>query len=230
MRVIFVGASRLTLHTARLLLERGHDVVVIEKVRELAASLNGMLPCGVIQGDGSTPAILKEADPANSDYLFCVTDNDQTNIIASLVGRSLGFRHVVTRIDDPEFQHICIELGLEDTIIPSRTISRYLAAIVEGQRPISMSAMIKNDAALFSFVVGEQDAMRVDQLALPRNCRLVLLYRGDKFILPDDDTALKEEDEAVVLCHASSLDKLRERWRHAELGRDDLVPGSLADT
>ena len=223
MRAVFVGASRLTLHTARLLLERGHDVVVIESRRDKAESLHEIIPCGVIQGDGSTPAILKEADPAASDYLFCVTDNDQTNIIASLVGRSLGYRHVITRIDDPEFEHVCIELGLGNTIIPSRTISRYLAAIVQGQKPISMSAMIKNDAALFSFVVSEQDAVTVDQLGLPKDTRLVLVYRGDKFILPNSDTQLKEDDEAVVLCHADALEKLRERWVHADLGKDDLV-------
>lgn len=223
MRAVFVGASRLTLHTARLLLERGHDVVVIEKDRELAESLTEKMPCGVIQGDGSTPAILKEADPAISDYLFCLTDNDQTNIIASLVGRTLGYHHVITRIDNPEFEHVCVELGLENTIIPSRTISRYLAAIVQGQKPISMSAMIKNDAALFSFVVSAQDAVAADQLDLPKRCRLIMIYRGDKFLLPDADTLLKEDDEAVVLCHADALDKLRERWIHADLGKDDLV-------
>ncbi len=225
MRTVFVGASRLTLHTARLLLERGHDVVVVEKHRDKAESLTGLIPCGVIQGDGSTPAILKEADPESSDYLFCVTDNDQTNIIASLVGRSLGFKHVITRIDDPEFEHICLELGLEDIIIPSRTTSRYLASIVQGQKPISMSAMIKNDAVLFSFVVTAQDEVTVAQLSLPRNARLVLLYRGDTFILPDADTALKEDDEAVVLCHSDALEKLRERWIHTDLGRDEKLNG-----
>lgn len=221
MRVIIVGASRLTLHTARLLLARGHDVVVIEKDREKAAALATQMPCGVIQGDGSTPAILQEADPANSDYLFCVTDNDQTNIIASLLGRSLGFRQIVTRIDDPEFEHVCLELGLENTIIPSRTISRYLAAVVQGQKPISMSAMIKNDAAMFSFVVSEHDAVAVGELDLPKNCRLMFLYRGDKFILPDADTVLKEDDEAVIVCHADQLDSLRQRWLHTDLARDE---------
>ncbi len=102
MRVIFVGASRLTMHTARLLLKSGHDVVIIERDPERIENLRSELGCGVIHGDGSKPAILREADPLNSDYLFCFTDNDQTNIIASLLGRSLGFKHVVTHIDDPD--------------------------------------------------------------------------------------------------------------------------------
>ena len=222
MRIVFVGASNLTFHTARLLLKRGHDVVVIEKNEQTIQELIETIGCGVIHGDGSKPAILQEADPGNSDYLFCLTDNDQTNIISSLVGRSLGFAQVVTRIDDPEFEHICIELGLENTIIPSRTISRYLAAMVQGEKSLSISAMIKNDAALFSFVVEDHEAVTVQELKLPNDCRLMFLYRGDKFILADADTPLKTDDEVVIVCHSNSLPQLRSRWVHTDLGKDEL--------
>jgi len=226
MRIVFVGASSLTYHTARLMLQRGHDVVVIEQDHVTVQELVESLGCGVIHGDGSKPAILQEADPGNSNYLFCVTDNDQTNIISSLVGRSLGYPQVVTRIDDPEFEHICIELGLENTIIPSRTISRYLAAMVQGEKSLSISALIKNDATLFSFVVEKQDAVTVQELGLPEDCRLMFLYRGDKFILTDDTTQLKTGDEVVIVCHSDKLPQLRSRWIHTDLGKDELANNS----
>lgn len=222
MRIVFVGASSLTFHTARLLLQRGHDVVVIERNEHMIQELMESIGCGVIHGDGSKPAILQEADPGNSDYLFCVTDNDQTNIISSLVGRSLGYAQVVTRIDDPEFEHICIELGLENTIIPSRTISRYLAAMVQGEKSLSISAMVKNDAAMFSFVVEDHEAVAVKELKLPEDCRLMFLYRGDKFILADDNTQLKADDEVVIICHSNKLEQLRSRWVHTDLSKDEL--------
>ena len=222
MRIVFVGASSLTFHTARLLLQRGHDVVVIVRNEHIIQELMESIGCGVIHGDGSKPAILQEADPGNSDYLFCVTDNDQTNIISSLVGRSLGFAQVVTRIDDPEFEHICIELGLENTIIPSRTISRYLAAMVQGEKSLSISAMVKNDAALFSFVVEDHETVTVKELKLPEGCRLMFLYRGDKFILAEDNTQLKTGDEVVIICHSNKLEQLRSRWVHTDLSKDEL--------
>jgi len=219
MRVVFVGASRLTVHAARLLLKSGHDVVIIESDADVIKALASELGCGIIRGDGSKPVILKEADPHDTDFLFCLTDNDQTNIIASLVGRSLGFRHVVTRIDDPEFEHICLELGLENPIIPSRAISRHLEAMVEGETALSISAMIKSDAALFSFVIPAEDAGPVDKLDLPDDARLVIVYRGDRFIIADEGTELKKGDEAIVLCHQDSLDQLRKRWVHVALER-----------
>lgn len=94
---------------------------------ERIEDLSDRLDCSFLNGDGSTPAILREVGPEQTDVLFCLTDSDQANLISGLVGRSLGFRRVILSIQDSEFEGICRELGLvEDTILPSRTISRYL--------------------------------------------------------------------------------------------------------
>lgn len=127
MRVVFIGASSLAVVTAKLMRERGDEVVIIEHDKDHIDALTEELDCGFLHGDGSKPAILREADPNGTNVLFALTDNDQANILASLVGRSLGFKRVVTKIQDAELEHICKELGLEDIIVPSRTIGRFLA-------------------------------------------------------------------------------------------------------
>jgi TrkA-N domain len=76
------------------------------------------MDCSFLQGDGSQPNILREVDPAHTDVLYCLTDCDQANVIARLVGRSLGFKRIVTSIGNPQFEGICHELGLKDTITP----------------------------------------------------------------------------------------------------------------
>jgi trk system potassium uptake protein TrkA len=127
MRAVFIGAGSLAVVTAKLIRERGEEVVIIEQDKERIDALSEEVDCGFLHGDGSKPAMLREADPEHTDVLFALTGNDQANILASLVGRSLGFKRVVTKIEDYEFEHICKELGLEDVIVPSRTVGRYLA-------------------------------------------------------------------------------------------------------
>jgi trk system potassium uptake protein TrkA len=127
MRAVFIGAGSLAVMTAKLIRERGEEVVIIEQDKERIDALAEQIDCGFLHGDGSKPAMLREADPEHTDVLFALTGNDQANILASLVGRSLGFKRVVTKIDDFEFEHICRELGLEDVIVPSRTVGRFLA-------------------------------------------------------------------------------------------------------
>jgi trk system potassium uptake protein TrkA len=215
MKAVFVGSSTLTVMTTRLLLKRGHEVVIVELDKARIESLADEVACGFVQGDGSKPAILRETDPAHTDFLFCLTDNDQTNIIAGMVGRSLGFARVVTKIEDPEFEHICLELGLEDMIMPALTIGRYLADMLEGQDLLELSAMIKDEARVVSFVAQAPDAGPVNALQLPADSRVICLYRNGKFMLADEDTVLKDDDEVVVLTHRRNLADLQARWATA---------------
>jgi trk system potassium uptake protein TrkA len=216
MRAVFIGAGTLTLMTARFLLKRGHEVVIIERDKALAEELPQQLDCGVLQGDGSKPAILREADPDNTDILFCLASSDQANIIAALVGRSMGFKRVVAKIDDPEFEHICLELGLEDTIIPARTIGRHLADMCEGQDPLEVSTMIRDEARVLSFVVHEAQEGSIADLNLPKQSRVVCVYRDGGLVLPDEDLGLKAGDEIVLITDRDSVEKLTELVRQAD--------------
>jgi trk system potassium uptake protein TrkA len=213
MRIVFVGGGEFSANTARLLVERGHEVVIIEADRQKIDELSADLDCSFLHGDGSRPHLLREVDPKHTDLLFCLTDNDQQNIIASLVGRTLGFTRVVTRIHDPDFETICLELGLENTIIPSRTISRYLADMVAGVDILELSTVIKGEARFFHFKIDESgEGNTVSGLELPDRTRAICYYRDDQFALADADTKLRKGDELVLICHSENLAKLEERF------------------
>ena len=133
MRTVFIGAGEISIETAKALVKKGYEVIIIETDKAKIDELSEEMDCSFLQGDGSRPDILREVNPEKTDILFCLTDSDQANVLASLLGRSLGLKRVVTSIRDGQFEGICRELELEDTIIPSRTISRYLQDMVAGK-------------------------------------------------------------------------------------------------
>jgi trk system potassium uptake protein TrkA len=213
MRAVLIGAGSLGVMTARLLLRHRHEVVLIDTDKERLEAIAAELDCGFLCGDGSKPALLREAGPEHTDRLFCLTNNDQTNILASLVGRSLGFPHIVTRIEDPEFEHICIELGLENPIIPARTIGRYLADMFEGRDPLEISTMIRDEARVFSFVAHEEeDLTSIEELPLADEIRVICIYRHGTLLIPGGKDKLEDGDEVVLITHSKNLEKLKERW------------------
>lgn len=213
MRAVFIGGGELAVMTARQLLGMGFEVIVIESDKSRIEDLSADLDAGFIHGDGSKPAILREANPQATDFLFSLTGNDQHNIIASLVGRSLGYERVVTRIEDPSYEHICMELGLEDVIVPDYTISRYLADMCAGHNPLEVSAVVKGDARIFSFVANEGEEGPVDELQLPKGSIVAFYYRKEELVLPGSDAELRKGDEVVIICHSKVLPELEERWK-----------------
>lgn len=213
MRIAFVGAGETTERTAELLIERAHEVIIIERSKEKIEDLSDRLDCSFLHGDGSSPHILREVSPEQTDVLFCLTDSDQANLIAGLVGRSLGFKRVILSIEDPEFEGICRELKLEDTILPSRTISRYLADMVEGLDILELSTVIKGEARFFSFTVDAEKGKVVAELDLPEDARAICYYREGRFSLVNDEAKLRKGDELVILTHSGNIAELTERWQ-----------------
>ncbi len=139
MRLVFVGATAVAVATAQQLIEAGHQVVIIERDAERIKELDGKLDCAFLNGDGSKPDMVREADPGATDIFYCVTAHDQTNIIAGLIAKNLGVPRVVIIIENEDFLPICEELGLTDTIIPIRAISRDLAGLT-GREAASAAA------------------------------------------------------------------------------------------
>lgn len=212
MKVVFIGASSLAVATAERLLRVGHEVIIIEKDKSVIEALMGQIDCAFMHGNGSKPAILKETDPDSIDVLFCLTKSDEANIIASLVARSLGVKRVITRIEDPEFEHICVELGLNDTIVPTLTNARYLANIAAGRNILELSAVFRGNVRLFSFIVDEADEGLVGQLPLPKQTRAIFGYRDNVFMPLDSESRLQKGDEVVLVTTADEYEKLHDRW------------------
>lgn len=213
MRTVFIGASAVSVETAKELINKGHEVVIIETDKAKIDELSEEMDCSFLRGDGSQPNILSEVNPGQTDFLFCFAGSDQANVIASLVGRSLGFKRVVTSIGDPQFEGICLELGLEDTIIPSRTISRHLVDMVRGEETIELSTIIKDEARFFTFIAKDEEAVPAKELNLPDGARVICYYREGKFSLAHQETSFRVDDEVIILTHSKHLPALQKRWQ-----------------
>jgi trk system potassium uptake protein TrkA len=213
MRIAFVGGGELTAKTAERLIKQGHKVVIVESDKSRIDELSEILDCSFLEGDGSNPAVLREVDPEGTEMLLCLTGKDQDNIIASLVGRSLGFQRVFTRIVNPEYESICVELGLTDTIIPSRTISRFLVDMIEGVGILELSTVLRGDARFFVFAAREEDAGPVKELGLGKGAKAICFYHGDEFHIADEDSELAQGDDVVVLTDRSHIPALRDKWK-----------------
>ena len=97
MNIIIVGAGAIGLHMARTLSDEEHSICVIEQDEKLAAELNEQLDSRVLHGSGASVEILEEAGIAKCDALFALTSHDHTNLVCSLIGKSLGARRSIAR-------------------------------------------------------------------------------------------------------------------------------------
>jgi len=211
MRVVFVGASSLAVTSARLLIEKGHEVVVIDEDAARIDALSDDLDCGLITGNGTRPAVLDQVGPRATDFLFCLTNRDEANILAAVVGRSIGFGRVVPKIEDPDLESICTELGLGDVIVPDRGMATILVDLVEGRSNVALTTVVGGGLRFLAIEVPE-GVHTCEELGLPEAARPIARNRGGESSIADASTKLEAGDEVVLVVTEDRVEEVRARF------------------
>jgi trk system potassium uptake protein TrkA len=77
MRTVFIGAGEVSVETAKALSNKGHEVIIIEIDKAKIDELSEEIDCSFLQGDGSQPNTLREVNPAQTDFLSCLSSSNQ---------------------------------------------------------------------------------------------------------------------------------------------------------
>ncbi|MCK5379705.1 MAG: NAD-binding protein, partial [Acidobacteria bacterium] len=122
MKAIVVGGGLVGSSLAAKLASDGHDVILVERDRELVRELNERLDVQMLVGNGTTVPVLKRAGIEGCDLLLATTDSDEANMVVALVGSALfNVPRVVARLRDEghkeSFRSIASEMGGERLLI-----------------------------------------------------------------------------------------------------------------
>ena len=106
MHVIVVGCGRVGSTAANELIERGHDVVVIDRHREAFRRLGSGFTGTTMTGVGFDRNVLARAGITDQGAVMAVTSGDNSNILIARVAReTFGVERVVARIYDRSEEH-----------------------------------------------------------------------------------------------------------------------------
>ncbi|SMH57516.1 TrkA family potassium uptake protein [Maritimibacter sp. HL-12] len=211
MRIVIVGASRFGLATTEQFLEKGHEVVLVDSDRDKLLALEEEIDCGMLHGDGSLPSVQREAFGDHADALVLLTNNDDVNILAAAVGKSIGFERVLPQIVRAELISVCEELGLEDLIAPHSKIARSIVHLLEDNEDASVELRFHKGLQVVGYQVPESmDGQTVGELGLPRRSRAFGIARGEDEDLVSDDTRLHTGDKLVLLIDDNIRDELND--------------------
>ena len=92
MHVVVVGAGEVGSYVADRLSREGHDVAIVDLSSSKLRRLDDALDVLTVVGSGTHPETLSRAGIEHSELLVAVTANDEANLVASMVGKSMGVR------------------------------------------------------------------------------------------------------------------------------------------
>lgn len=186
------------------------DIKIIEQDRQRAELIAGSLRSGaiVLHGDALDGALLEEAQVGSSETVVAVTNDDETNIFASVLAKQLACKRAITLVNKPSYGALMPTLGINSVVSPSAvTISTVLQHVRHG--PIAAIYSLREDfGEIVEAEITASSRLTVrplDELGLPPGFRIGLVVRDEKVFVPLADTRLREGDHIIALVTYSYL-------------------------
>ena len=203
MYVIIVGCGRIGFNLTRALLTVGHEVTVIDRSSAQLENASREIGSIVLQGDGSSLDVLREAGAKRADLIIAVTGDDSANLAVCQMAKHV-FKTATTMgmIKNPSHASIFRLLGVDRVInsthlilsnieeaVPSRGLMHLLELQRYGMDIVALS--IPGDAA----AIGKP----ISELEMPPNSFVTLVVKSNGPVLPHHDLPLQEGDEVIAV-------------------------------
>jgi len=115
--VIVVGGGTVGYYMSRDLLERGHEVTLIERNSARADWLETQLGSIVMRGDGCEVKFLSQTGIERADAILAVTADDEDNLIAlQMAKKHFNVKKTIARVNNPSNVEIFKMLGVDDAV------------------------------------------------------------------------------------------------------------------
>lgn len=216
-RIIIAGGGNIGFGLANLLLEKGRGVQIkmIERDPERAEFLSGQLEDVIIlQGDGLDKDILEEGSIKNAETYVAVTDDDESNILGSLLAKQYGCRRVITLVNNTAYSPLVGPLGVDAIVSPRASIVATIMQHVRRGRIKGLYNLRDGVAEVIEAEISDSSAianMSIEELPLPEGVIVAALIRDGAVLMPEPAHVVKAGDHVIILAsqaQAHSVEKM----------------------
>ncbi|MBU0656364.1 MAG: Trk system potassium transporter TrkA [Gammaproteobacteria bacterium] len=203
-RIILAGGGNIGNRLARLLEDARYQVKIIEKNNERAAKLAERLDKTIVlEGDAADEDLLVEENIENTDVFIAITNDDEANILSSMLAKRLGAKRVMCLINRPSYLDL-VESSIDLAISPQQvTIGALLTHIRRGDI-VAVHALRRGSAEAIEVVAhGDFKTSRVvgrrlDEIKLPPGANIGALVRGDEILMADGELVISANDHVIM--------------------------------
>ena len=202
-RIMIAGGGNIGANLAGRL-EKNYQVKVIERSYDRCRTLSDILENSIVlNGSGNEPLLLQQENIENTDVFCALTDNDESNIMMSMLAKRLGAKKVITLITNAAYEDL-IGDEIDIAISPQQiTISSLLSHVRKGD--IGSVHSLRRGAAEAIELTAHGDARsskvvgrRLDELKLPSSVTVGAILRKDEVLIAHDHVVVEEDDHVIL--------------------------------
>lgn len=210
--VSIIGGGSVGIMLAQLLEQRGIRVKIIEHDTKRCETLaNSLTKTLVLNGDGTDLELLESESIADADVCVCITNNDEKNLLCSLLVKQLGSRRTITRVGNMQNFGLFGKMGIDVVVSPkSSALTEVLNHIHQGE--VDVIALIEGGKGeVLQLVVRDTFVeTSIRELVFPVNAIIGVIIRGHRVIIPDGFSTVCPGDQLMVFTMKEGASAIKE--------------------
>jgi trk system potassium uptake protein TrkA len=203
-RIILAGGGNIGSNLARQL-ERNHHVKIIERDLDRAEAIAENLEKAIVLvGDCADEDLLREEAIDTTDVYCALTNDDEANILSSMLAKTMGAEKVIAIINRPAYVDLVESSSIDIAVSPQQiTIGALLTHIRRGNM-VRIHSLRKGAAeAIEAVALGDKRSSKVvgraiEDIKLPAGTTIPAVVRGDDVIIAHHDTVILENDHVIL--------------------------------
>jgi len=203
-RIMIAGGGNIGLLLAQAI-EDDYAVKLLEsnvaRAKDLADQLSKTV---VLHGDATDRDLMLEENIEHCDVFIAVTNDDEVNIMSSLMAKRLGVRQVMTLISKPAYVDLMLGGDIDITVSPQQaTISTLLSHVRRGD--VAQVHSLRRGAAEAIEAIAHGDSKtskvvgrRISEITLPPGASIGAIVRGSEVLIAHDNVIVESEDHVIL--------------------------------
>ena len=208
-RVMIAGGSAEGLFLAEILEDHGVECTILDNDRRRCMELAEALPKALVLHADATDMELLEMEGVNGiDGFVAVTGHDETNLLSSLVAKTVGAQKVVSLIEKFDYLPLVPRVGLDAAVSPRMSAVNAILRYVRRGRVMTVATLKGIEAEAIEFKVSEDAPIAnkiIAELSFPHGGVIGTIIRGDSIIIPRGEDRVLPGDEVIVFALPEAL-------------------------
>ncbi len=211
-RALIVGGGRIGLRLARELEETRIYTKIIERDEARCLSLAEKLNKAVVlHGDGSDKNLLIEENIADIDMVVTLTNDEETNILVSLMAREMGARKTITQISRFSYFPLMATIGLEQVVSPRLSAINSILQHIRTGKVLSAISIKGEQAEVMEAVALETSDIvgrPLQTVSFPKGALVTGIIRDGRMTIPSGQSVIEPGDRIIIFAHRQAIPKV----------------------
>ena len=185
--------------------------MAIDKNPNAIRRVSDNLDVQVVNGSGSSPVVLEEVGIQDMDIVITLTQDEETNILASLLAKRMGARNTITRISKFSYFPLTDAIGIEQVVSPRLSAINTILQHIRKGKVLSAISIKGEQAEVIEAVALETSdivAKPLHAISFPKGAMVAGIIRQESIIIPTGDSVIQPNDRVIIFARKEAISKI----------------------